>query len=399
MNLHVRKGLEIHKNRRYIPYQRNEPMSFRIIIAKLRVRLARLLNHALLGKHAGGLPGTVIRSLDEMGGRPLANEYLVDMRKVSPAQVIQYAFPDSCPPLFRREKAFDAKHVYFLRDVIVSPESGIAWTPTGYVLQESVGSLQRMMGWGGVLHELLLPQDKGLIEETVIACPDTGYFHWLLEIIPNVLDALEIEPEARIFISPNRSKYVTDAIEVLFGANTIEERCIVRSFPQTCVRLILPACEAFSGFVLPRSVETLREAFQPKEKDKTSEPGRKIYISRRGAPKRAVENEKELEDTLEKVGFGIVRLERFSFCEQIELMSRASVIVAMHGAGLSNIIWARKPCRIVEVFPIDCYNDCFARLALTCGYDYQMTRCDKGRPGTNGRIPVSEVVRLAERDV
>ena len=92
-------------------------MSFRIIMAKLRVRLARLLNHALLGKHAGGLPGTVICLLDEMGGRAV-KEYLVDMRKISPAQLIRHAFPDSCPQLFRREKAFDAKHVYFLRDVI-----------------------------------------------------------------------------------------------------------------------------------------------------------------------------------------------------------------------------------------------------------------------------------------
>lgn len=373
-------------------------MSFRIIMAKLRVKLARLLSRVLLGKYAGGLPGTVIRSLDEIDGRPLANEYLLDMRKVSPAQVIQYAFPDSYPPLFRREKAFDAKHVYFLRDVIVSPESGISWTPTGRVLQESLGSLQRMMGWGDVLYELLLPQDKEPIEETVIACPDTGYFHWLLEIMPNVLDALEIEPEARILISPKHAKYVTNALNILLGEKAVKERCIVRTGPQVCSHFLMPACEAFSGFVHPRNVKMLRKAFQLKEKDKTSGPGGKFYISRRGVPKRAVANEKELEDTLGKIGFEIVRLERLSFFEQIELMSRASVIVAMHGAGLSNIIWARKPCRIVEVFPIDCYNDCFARLALTCGYDYQMTRCE-GRPGTNGRSPVSKVVRLAERDV
>jgi|LQYC01.1.fsa_nt_gi Capsular polysaccharide biosynthesis protein len=373
-------------------------MKFHIFTAKLRVKIMRLFNRALLGKHAGGLPGTVIRSLEEVYGQPLSNDYLIDMRKVSPAQVFRFTFPDNYPPLFRREKAFDAKHVYFLRNVIVSPESGIAWTSTGHILQESVGSLQRMMGWGGVLHELLLSQDNEPITETVIACPDTGYFHWLLEIMPNVLDALKIEPEARIFISPNRSTYVTDAIAALFGPKAIEERCIERRGPKTCVRLLLPTCEAFSGFVHPRSVEMLRKAFQPKEKDKMSDPGRKIYISRRDTSKRAVENEKELEDAL-KSSFEIVCLERLSFCEQIELMRQASVIVAMHGAGLSNMIWARKPCHIVEVFPIDCYNDCFARLALTCGYDYQMIRCKKGQRGTNGRIPVSEVVYLIESTI
>jgi capsular polysaccharide biosynthesis protein len=80
-------------------------------------------------------------------------------------------------------------------------------------------------------------------------------------------------------------------------------------------------------------------------------------------------------------------------------MHDASVIVGMHGAGLSNMIWARRPCRVVEIFPTNYYNDCFARLALTCGYDYQMTKCDKGRSGTSGRIPIGEIVSLAKLGV
>jgi len=211
-----------------------------------------------------------------------------------------------------------------------------------------------------------------------------------------MLDALAIEPESRILLSPNRHQYINDALVRLFGEEVIEERCIVRSLPQMCARLVLSACEAFSGFVHPRNVELLRNAFQPKGKGNISKPERKIYISRRGVPKRAVENEEELENTLEGIGFQIVRLERLSFCKQIELMHDASVIVGMHGAGLSNMIWSRKPCRVVEVFPNNCYNDCFARLALTCGYDYQMTRCYKSRSETNGRIPVNKVVALVK---
>jgi len=370
----------------------------RIFIAKLRIKSSRLFTRLLLGKYVGNLPGSVIRSLEEISGRDIVDDVLMDTHKIAGAEVVQYPFQDALPASFRREKAFDTKNIYILKNVIVSPDSGMVWMSKGYIFQESVGSLGRIMGWGGVLHESLLAVERIRIEESLITCPDTGYFHWLLEIMPNVLDALEIEPEARILISPNRHNYITDALVALFGEKAIEERCIVRSSPQTSARLVVAACQAFSGFVRPRDVELLRNAFQPKERNKTSGPERKIYISRRGTMKRAVKNEKELENALEKIGFEIVHLERLSFCEQIELMSRASVIVAMHGAGLSNMIWAKRPCRVVEVFPIDCYNDCFARLALTCGYDYQMTRCDKSRSGTNGRIPVNEVVQLVESD-
>jgi hypothetical protein len=352
----------------------------------------------LLGKHAGGLPGSVIRWLETMTGRHFADTHLVEMRKVSGAEVVRYAFPEGYPELFRREKAFDIKNVYSLKDVIVSPDSGMVWTPEGHIFQESVGSFQRIMGWGGVLHEPLLPIETNRIEEVLSSCPDTGYFHWLLEIMPNVLDALDVAPDARILISHKRARYVTDALKMLFGEKAVEERCVVRTIPQVCSRFIMPACEPYSGFVHPRNVEMLRKAFQSEEKNVGLKEGRKLYISRREAPKRAVENEQEIEDSLEKIGFEIVCLEKLRFQEQIAIMSGASVIVGMHGAGLGNMIWARKPCCVVEVFPIGCYNDCFARLALTCEYDYSMIRCGKGRAGSNGRVPTREILRLVKHE-
>jgi len=372
-------------------------MKLYIIIAKLRVRLARWLNRALLGRHAGGLPGSVIRSLEEIIGQNLVDEHVIEVRKVSGAEVIRYAFPDAFPALCRREKAFDAKYVYVFKNVIVSPSSGMVWTPNGYIFQESVGSLQRIMHWGGVLHEPLLSRENHCIEEALISCPDTGYFHWLLEIMPNMLNALKIEPEARILVSPDRSEYVTGALEAIFGESAVEERCIVRSRPQTCACFLMHACDACGGFVLPQHVELLRNTFQPENQGGSFAGDMRIYVSRRGVTKRTCDNEQELEEALKTVGFQIVRLEQLGFCEQIELMGRASMIVAMHGAGLSNMIWARKPCSVVELFPIGCYNDCFARLALTCGYDYHMIRCDKGPAGTHGRIAVSEVVHFVER--
>ena len=125
-------------------------MNFRIIMAKLRVKLTRLLTRLLLGKYAGNLPSSVIRSLEEMSGQGIVDDVLMETRKIAAAEVIQYAFPDAFPAWFRREKAFDTKNVYILKNTIVSPDSGMVWMPKGYIFQESVGSLGRIMGWGGI---------------------------------------------------------------------------------------------------------------------------------------------------------------------------------------------------------------------------------------------------------
>jgi len=348
-----------------------------------------------LGKHSGGIPGSVVRSLEEIAGRALADNHLLEMCEVSNAEVVLYSFPKDFPAWVRREKAFDKRNVYFLKDVIVSPDSGMVWTPDGYIFQESVGSLQRILGWGGVLHEPLLPTSTNCIEECLIPCPDTGYFHWLLEIMPNVLDALDVAPDARILVSHKRSRYATDGLRILLGEKAIEERCLVQTSSQVCSRLIMPTCEPYSGFILPRNVEILRNALQPSEKDLGLKDGRKFYVSRRNSPKRAVENEQELETSLEKDGFEVICLEKMDLKVQIETLSQALVVVGMHGAGLANMIWARKPCHIIEIFPVGCYNDCFARLALTCGYEYSMVRCRENQTGTNGLIPIHEVLCLA----
>jgi len=131
-------------------------MDPRVIIAKLRLKLNRVLTRLLLGKYSGNLDRSVIRSLLEMSGQRIVNDVLMEARKIAAAEVIQYAFPDTFPAWFRREKAFDTKNMYILKNAVISPFSGMIWLPKGYVLQESVGSLGRIIGWGGYCTSLCL---------------------------------------------------------------------------------------------------------------------------------------------------------------------------------------------------------------------------------------------------
>lgn len=73
-----------------------------------------------------------------------------------------------------------------------------------------------------------------------------------------------------------------------------------------------------------------------------------VYIQRRG--NRAIENEAELLEGLQNIGsWKIVRLEEYAVIEQANLFHNAKVIVALHGAGLANLIYCKPHTTVVEI--------------------------------------------------
>jgi len=76
----------------------------------------------------------------------------------------------------------------------------------------------------------------------------------------------------------------------------------------------------------------------------------RIYISRVGAKYRQVLNEKEVIDFLQPFDFQVVLLEKMSVKEQAALFAAAKIIVAPHGAGLTNLVFCTEGTKIVEFF-------------------------------------------------
>ncbi len=77
----------------------------------------------------------------------------------------------------------------------------------------------------------------------------------------------------------------------------------------------------------------------------------RIYISRRGQ-KRPMVNEAELEKALTEIGFVVVKPETMSAAEQIKMFSFAKIIVAPTGAGLANLLYAKRST-VFEIIPQD----------------------------------------------
>jgi capsular polysaccharide biosynthesis protein len=362
------------------------------------VRAADEVARLLLGPVTGRLPGNVVRSVAASSQRPEINRHVEAVRALHPATVVRYDFPTQFGPQFARDKAFDTRHIFTLRDVVADPSTGLVWTPEGEVLQESVGSLYRLLTWGGVRHSPLISATELVSDKPVVLCPyaGAGYYHWLLEVLPTVLAALQVEPTAVLIIPPSIPPYMTAVLDDLRqrGVRTLDT-----SAPVRIRRLIMPAAGAYSGFVHPGELDVLRVyggTLRVGEEFRSGTPPM-IYISRRGTRRRALEGEAELEQELSVMGLQIVRLEDLEWRDQVGLFRHAALVVGPHGAGLSNLVWCVDEPTVVEVFAQDFFNDCYARMAVMLGCRYSYMESQPSPGDGMGRMPIPSIVSAVSR--
>jgi hypothetical protein len=337
--------------------------------AQLRVRLQQLVSGWLLGKRAGALPGSALRSVEEVWHWPSIQEHVRQQRLVYPPQVSTWQYSPELPPSFRRAKAFDACHAYQLHDVCVSAASGMVWFPDApYILAESVGCTHRLMGWGGQLKELLQPAAPLNLPGPAVAYPGGPFFHWLFEALPQVLLALEQAPEATLLVPAKLPAYAEQALRLYLGEANWDTRVMRTSGPVRVKELWMVSKDPMSGFVAPELLHLLRRTFLPARQPESTLD---LYISRCRTPNRSTPGEALLEHALRDYGFQIVYCEELGFAQQVQLFSQARTLLALHGAGLSNMVWATGQLQVLEIFPSGYLNDCYARMARSLDFGYR----------------------------
>jgi Glycosyltransferase 61 len=97
---------------------------------------------------------------------------------------------------------------------------------------------------------------------------------------------------------------------------------------------------------------------------------RKIYVSRKDASRRRMINEADMTERLKKLGFEIRQLEGMTIAEQQALFGSARVVVAEHGAALTNIAWCPANAAVVDIHPTVPAMPCFKILAELRGVRY-----------------------------
>lgn len=194
-----------------------------------------------------------------------------------------------------------------------------------------------------------------------------GYAHWVFDALPRLalLEGLPTE-ELRVIILGALNSWQQESLEML-GLAHLSFLPLENRYLQLEV-LHLPSYVGKPGNAHPDACRWLRERLLKNISNEA--PQRRLYVTRRRAGRRHVVNEAELEPVLADYGFEIVEAESLSFRAQVELFSRAAVVVGPHGAGLSNLVFAPPGCKVLELFAPSCLRWMYYYLAAVMQQPY-----------------------------
>jgi hypothetical protein len=108
--------------------------------------------------------------------------------------------------------------------------------------------------------------------------------------------------------------------------------------------------------------------------------GQKLFISRGAARLRRLFNERDVGAVLSARGFETFTPAGDNHAEQVDRFRRADVVVAVHGAALTNLLFCRPGTLVVELFAADHVKSGYAWLAHRLGLRYRAV------VGSNGNL-------------
>ena len=230
-----------------------------------------------------------------------------------------------------------------------------------------------------------------------------NYFHVLLENGVRLLDLLEsglvADASLHVIVGPDITaveRAMLDGIAALHptmhlhtvprGALVVPDQAVVHFPPDTYWEW--PPLDR-------KAVDRLAEAFAQVygAPDGGTDA---LYLSRRGAKLRAPSNEAALEAALQGAGFSSFVASDANHPDQIARFRSARRIVAVHGAGLTNLIFAQPGAEVVEIFPSDFVKSTYWRLAQVLGLRYRPVIAGPGDYDQRFEVDIDAVLTALE---
>lgn len=193
-----------------------------------------------------------------------------------------------------------------------------------------------------------------------------SYFHFMFDVLPRIQLALErqteLEVKPTIIVDASaREPHYRRFMELLQAQSSqvrvveINENSLL--FPRSV--FTVSGLRDYRGTdrkrwdrIHPQSLGLVNRFFEPHGPTKSEasyNANRRIYISRDLAASRKTINETRIWSVLKEFGFERIYLENISIRAQIDLFREVDLVVAVHGAGLSNLAFADRP-KVFEIF-------------------------------------------------
>lgn len=260
--------------------------------------------------------------------------------------------------IYQHREASDTVYVWRLRRVLCSAMYG------GTIISEKNTLYSRFtyFPWGKSLHPTLsfpyLGKKKISLERAIfLITPEAkgNYYHWMIDLLPRLLlirkSNLPDFLHRDIIVHHSERVYETDTFSLL----NIPTNRVIRIAPLELVSVedLIIADYFGSEKIFPMWKKTLLNEFKqqiivPLLDGKTN-AHEKVYLYRGKQRRRRLIGEEKLVNTLKKLEFDIVDPQRLTVAEQANIMSQAKVVVSLHSAALTNIVFCEEGTKIIEL--------------------------------------------------
>jgi capsular polysaccharide biosynthesis protein len=313
---------------------------------------------------------------------------------------------------FHRLLEAPRQSVYELSDVALVGQDLLAITPQHRYVVEETNAKPKMLtdAVARTLYRGTLPvrRDGGRrFRRPVVSLSGVqsrAYFHWFADYLPRVR-GVERYAEATgeypdVLVPADPPAWMEESIQCIGipderllrwdGGRATAERLVVPTVPREAADL------SHVNFN-PRELQWVGERIRSRVDPGTGEP-RRILITRRGATTRRFVNEDELMRVLSPLGFEAVKLTQLSFEDQVSLFANAEAVVAPHGAGLINTIYATD-VKILEIFG-EFVSPLYYCIAGGLGFPYRYEQATDTQPTADSSgisVPGDDLVVDADR--
>ena len=208
------------------------------------------------------------------------------------------------------------------------------------------------------------------------------FYHWLIDSLPRLFIAhccrLPLVSFDFIIVNDADKPFVNQYTTYLGIPN---KKLISLSKTRHCAfdMLFVPSlpCEGSSGDP-PPWVKTFYSNFFKRNEYFQFKP-KNFFVARSKSNSRFLALSRGFKTFLKNNGFKILYLENLSIARQAFIFRHAKTVIAVHGAGLANLVFSKR-CNVIEIFQEDTINQCYYSLSQLSDCNYKYVVLKKNEP-------------------
>ena len=204
-----------------------------------------------------------------------------------------------------------------------------------------------------------------------------NYYHWMNDLLPRLAvlreSGVDLQSIDRFVVRSLRKPFQKETL----ASFDIKGERLIRNLEQTYIQadeLFIPVHDSVLGEKQDKwALNFLKNHFQPSKSNVLA--NKRLYLSRGNSGRRGVVNEDEVVAVLSDLDFEIVKTEKMTVKEQVDLFSTASVIVGPHGAGFTNTVFCNPGAKVIELFGRH-MEPCFWIASELMGHEHYVYHCN-----------------------